>query len=158
MAKALRCTFDAQAEDAPRLAEMAGQLGYPATTEQVGAGLGLIQEDENHRVFVVECREVWAVGWAHVYVCQGLLADRQAELGGFVVDEAYHGRGVGRLLMERVERWAHRQKGSTVHVRSNVVRQTVRMPSTSASATSASRASMSTAKCSESGVLRLIGI
>jgi len=109
--------------DAGRIAVLCQQLGYPASQEQVQRRLRQIQQDESHAVYVAEQSEGRVVGWVHVYICQLVVADPQAGIGGLVVDQGYHRRGVGRLLMEQAERWA-REKGCwAVHLRSNIVRK-----------------------------------
>jgi len=113
----------ASAADVGRIAVLCQQLGYPASQEQVQRRLHQIQQDESHAVYVAEQSDGHIVGWVHVYVCQLVVTDPQTEIGGLVVDEGYHRRGVGRLLMEQAERWA-REKGCwAVHLRSNIVRK-----------------------------------
>jgi GNAT superfamily N-acetyltransferase len=98
------------------------QLGYPASQEEVQRRLNQIQQDDQHTVCGAELSG-HVVGWVHVYVCQLLVADPQAEIGGLVVDEGHRRRGVGRLLMQQAEQWA-REKGCwAVYLRSNVVRE-----------------------------------
>jgi GNAT superfamily N-acetyltransferase len=111
------------AGDAERIAVLCQQLGYPASQEEVQRRLSQIQQDKQHAVYVAELTDGRMVGWVHVYVCQLLVADPQAEVGGLVVDEGYRRCGVGRLLMQQAEKWA-REKGCwAVYLRSNVVRK-----------------------------------
>lgn len=112
----------ASAEDAGRIAVLCQQLGYPASQEQVRQRLGQIQQDEDHAVFIAEWADGHVVGWVHIYACQLVVIDRHARIGGLVVNEDRRRRGVGRLLMERAERWARDQGCGAVHLRSNVVR------------------------------------
>lgn len=112
----------ARAGDAEHIAALCQQLGYPATQEDVQRRLNQIQQDEQHAVYVAELPG-HVSGWVHVYVCQLIVADPQAEIGGLVVDEDYRRCGVGRLLMQQAEQWA-REKGCwAVYLRSNVVRK-----------------------------------
>ena len=109
--------------DAARLAELSTQLGYPATSENILGRLGQILGDREHAVFVAEARErAYVVAWVHVLVTHVLEEDSQAEIAGLVVDEAWRGRGAGRLLMERAEQWAREQGCRAVRLRSNVIR------------------------------------
>ncbi len=108
--------------DAPRIAELCGQLGYPATPEQVVQRLRRLEGDNEHAIYVAETPEAGVVGWLHVCVCRTLEVDAQAEVSGLVVNEHYRGCGIGRLLMQRAEQWA-REKGCwAVRLRSNVIR------------------------------------
>jgi GNAT superfamily N-acetyltransferase len=55
-------------------------------------------------------------------VCCLVESETFAELGGLVVDESHRGKGVGAILLEKVEDWA-RQKGcAAISVRSNIIR------------------------------------
>lgn len=112
-----------RAGDAGRIAALSHQLGYPASREEVQRRLDQVEGEERHAVYVAQLPDGNVVGWVHVYVCYLLEADPYAEIGGLVVDEACHGRGIGRLLMQRVEEWARGQGCRTVCVRSNVVRE-----------------------------------
>jgi GNAT superfamily N-acetyltransferase len=111
------------AEDAARLAELCGQLGYPAMQAQVERRLEQIQRDERHAAFVAESQDGLVLGWVHVILRQLLVADLHAELGGLIVDEDHRGCGIGRLLMERAERWARERGCQALTLRSNVVRR-----------------------------------
>jgi len=109
--------------DVARIAALSHQLGYPASSEEVQRRLNQVEAQERHAVYVAQLSDGNVVGWVHVYVCYLLEADPYAEIGGLVVDEACHGRGIGRLLLQRVEEWARGQGCRTVRVRSNVVRE-----------------------------------
>ena len=111
----------AQLADAPALARLATQLGYPSSPRQVDERLANVLEDPRHLIVaaVVEGR---VVGWAHAYVCCLVETDIFAELGGLVVDESCRGKGVGGKLLANVEKWARTQGCSAVSLRSNVIR------------------------------------
>lgn len=109
--------------DAERLTVLSGQLGYPTTPEEVRRRLKRLQQDGDHAVFVAELSNGHVVGWAHIYLCQLLIVDLQAKVGGLVVNEDYRGCGIGRLLMQRVEGWARERGCKAVSLRSNVVRE-----------------------------------
>ncbi len=113
----------ARAGDAKPIALLCHQLGYPATQEEVQRRLAQIQQDEGQVVYVAELAERQVVGWVHLYVCQLLEADPQAEIGGLVVDEGYRRGGLGRLLMQSAERWAGEKGCWAVHLRTNVIRK-----------------------------------
>lgn len=113
----------AQPEDAPALAALAGQLGYPAAPEVVAARLQALTEDDRHAVFVAMEAEGEVVGWIHVYLCLQVIADREAEIGGLVVDEAYRSQGIGTRLVQAAEDWARAYGCQGLTVRANVVRE-----------------------------------
>lgn len=105
------------------MAVLCQQLGYPASQEEVQRRLNQIQQDERHAVYVAELEDGRVVGWVHAYVCQLVVIDLHAEIGGLVVDEGHRHRGVGRLLMRQVEQWAREEGCWAVHLRSNAVRK-----------------------------------
>jgi len=112
----------AKPEDAVRLAELATQLGYPSSREQVERRLAEVLPNADHAVLVaVENGRV--IGWGHAYVCRLVESERSAELGGLVVDEEERGSGAGRLLMEHLEAWARTKGCRAVTLRSNILRK-----------------------------------
>jgi GNAT superfamily N-acetyltransferase len=113
----------ANVRDSERIAILCQQLGYPASQEEVRRRLNQIQQNERHAVYVAELPDGRLVGWVHVYVCQLVVADPQAETGGLVVDEGYRRCGIGRLLMQKVEQWAREKGCRAVYLRSNIVRK-----------------------------------
>ena len=113
----------ARARDAERISVLCHQLGYPASREEVQRRLNQIQQDEQHAVYVAELADGYVVGWVHVYVCQLVVTDPQAEIGGLVVDEGYRRCGIGRLLMQQAEHWGREKGYWAVYLRSNVVRK-----------------------------------
>lgn len=109
--------------DAPRVAPLSGQLGYPSASEQIAARLAAILSDREHVVLVAEQDSGEISGFADVFVMRTVGADPRAEIAGLVVDQSCRSQGIGRLLMVRAEEWA-REKGCTaVTLRSNVIRE-----------------------------------
>jgi GNAT superfamily N-acetyltransferase len=93
---------DARAADAERIADLLGQLGYPAGSAAVRSRLErlVIVGD---RVVVAELDEQ-VVGVAHLHVSPTIEHERPAaKLGALVVDEGHRGEGIGRALAEVVE-------------------------------------------------------
>jgi GNAT superfamily N-acetyltransferase len=90
---------DAVPADAPAVARLLDQLGYP--TEPAAAAsrlerLGIVGD----RVLVAELDGA-LVGLAHLQVTPALERDRPAaKIGALVVDESRRGEGVGRALVE----------------------------------------------------------
>ncbi|HEU5179835.1 MAG TPA: GNAT family N-acetyltransferase [Candidatus Polarisedimenticolia bacterium] len=113
----------ARLEDARSLADLATQLSYPSTPEQIVARLDRVLGYEEHAVLVAEDDEKGVVGWAHVYVHRGIEMDGRAELAGLVVDEQHRGTGIGETLMQAVEAWALEHGCASVGLRSNVIRE-----------------------------------
>src|SRR5208337_928344 len=94
----------ARQADAPRIAELSGQLGYPTTARVMAGRLKLALRAENGACFVAETREDGVVGWAQVSVTPLLEVERRAELNGLVVDERVRCKGMSvrsNVLRER---------------------------------------------------------
>lgn len=109
--------------DAPRLAHLSGQLGYPSTPDQVAERLAQIHADPEHVIFVAEQNSGEIAGWVDVFVMRTIGADPRAEIAGLVVDESCRSQGIGRLLMARAEEWAREKCCAAVTLRSNVIRE-----------------------------------
>jgi len=116
----------AYVDDSGALAELSSQLGYPSTRAQLRRRLAKILANPAHAVFIAEAHprsgDFPLAGWVHAYVERTLESEPTVEIGGLVVEESRRGFGVGRLLMERAERWARRTGCPTLTVRSNVLR------------------------------------
>lgn len=112
----------AREADAPRVAELSGQLGYPSTPEQARERLAGVLSEADHAVFVAELPASPLAGWVHVCRRLALEMDLRAEIGGLVVDAACRRRGVGRALMRRAEAWAAEKGCTMMTLRSNVIR------------------------------------
>jgi GNAT superfamily N-acetyltransferase len=113
----------AKRSDAPRLAELTEQLGYPATTEEIAERLRKLAPASVGALFVAESPHAGVVGWAHVTVNQLLEVDTRAELNGLVVADGQRSLGAGAKLLEAVEEWARKHGCTSVSVRSNVIRE-----------------------------------
>lgn len=93
---------DARASDATAIAELLGELGYPASEAAVASRL--------ERLVIVGDRVVVAevdrgvVGLAHLHVSPTIEHERPAgRLGALVVSESHRGQGIGRQLVETLE-------------------------------------------------------
>jgi GNAT superfamily N-acetyltransferase len=109
-------------QDAARLAELSGALGYPAAPEAIGTRLERLLQRAGDVVFVAEVSAGRVVGWLHGAEPELLESGRRCEILGLVVAAEHRGQGVGRLLVAAVERWAGARGLELVAVRSNVKR------------------------------------
>lgn len=109
--------------DESRIAELAGQLGYPCGAQEVRDRVERILSDPAHRVWVAELPGAGIAGWIHLFLYQVVESDLRVEVAALVVDEASRGRGVGKALMARAEEWAREHDCQAVSLRSNVKRQ-----------------------------------
>lgn len=109
--------------DAPALADLATQLGYPNTAEVIAERLAALGTVSGHAVLVaVEPSGERVIGWIHLGSTRWLESAPYAEIGGLVVDAGWRGRKVGETLARAGLAWAAANGFREVRVRSNVVR------------------------------------
>jgi len=107
-------------DDAPAIARLSGELGYPVQARTMRERLERILERDEHVVFVAETTEV--AGWIHAAEHELLEIGRHCEICGLVVGSGQRGNGIGRRLIEAVEEWAPSRGLKQISVRSNVIR------------------------------------
>jgi GNAT superfamily N-acetyltransferase len=112
----------AQRDDAPAIAALATQLGYPMIAEEAAARFAQLGRMPDHCVLVAEL-EGQVAGWAHVERRVNLESGVRAELMGLVVDSRVRRAGIGKRLVAAVEQWAVTRGLATMVVRSNVTRE-----------------------------------
>lgn len=113
----------ARPADAAKIAELSGQLGYPATAKQMKERIVDVNRDREAACFVAESSEGGLIGWVHVSTTPLLEVERRAEVNGLVVDEAARSRAVGAQLLATAEKWARGKRCKSMSVRSNVLRE-----------------------------------
>lgn len=114
---------EARAQDHARIAELAGQLMYASSANDITKRLEGMGESKEHAVFVARLAEEEIAGWIAVFVYRTVEADARAEVSGLIVDERYRSQGIGLRLLERAERWAREQGCRAIGLRSNVIRE-----------------------------------
>jgi GNAT superfamily N-acetyltransferase len=93
---------DARPEDADAIADLLGQLGYPADGAAVGGRLERLRI-VGDRVVVAE-HDARVAGFAQLHVSPSIAYERPtAKIDALVVDEAQRGRGIGRALVGALE-------------------------------------------------------
>jgi GNAT superfamily N-acetyltransferase len=108
--------------DYARLAELAGELGYPSTATDIERRLDGLRDISRHAVFVGQRPGEPIAGWICVAVQGTIESDPHVEITGFVVGEQFRSEGVGEKLLARAEDWAREQRVKSVRLRSNVIR------------------------------------
>lgn len=111
-----------QISDAPPIAKLSEQLGYPVPVEEMERRLRRLADDPDHAVLVAGLADGEVVGWIDVGVVFHLQSGAYCELGGLVVSEAVRGNGIGRELVAAAEQWAASRGLKKVLVRSNARR------------------------------------
>jgi len=113
----------AKVGDAARLAELSGQLGYPATPAETRKRMRGIRPVAQHALFVAETKADGVIGWLHVSRQPLLESDLRAEVNGLVVAEGHRSLGAGAQLLAAAEDWARKHGCKGMSVRSNVIRE-----------------------------------
>jgi GNAT superfamily N-acetyltransferase len=111
-----------QPRDYTRMAELAGQLSYPSTAEQIAQRLSKMERSGEHAVFVAQLPSGELAGWIGVFIYRCIETDVRAEVSGLVVDEQQRSKGIGQRLLERAEEWARANGCTMIGLRSNVIR------------------------------------
>ena len=112
----------ARSEDAPALAILAGQLGYPASCEELSARLPEVAANPDAMILVAgESDDVQ--GWIHVELKRSLLAPLAAQVMALVVDERRRREGIGAALLAAGEAWARERGCHSMLVGTRVTRE-----------------------------------
>ena len=113
----------ARAGDAPALAALATELGYPTDTALIEPRLSAVLGSDHDVVFVAETAGGAVVGFIHGAEKQLLVSERYVELGGLIVAAAARRRGAARLLIAAVEHWARERGVDLLRVRTRFERE-----------------------------------
>jgi GNAT superfamily N-acetyltransferase len=111
-----------EGRDAPVVAALSGQLGYPSTPEEIEHRLHGASRDPESALLVAEGGDGRVVGWTHVIGRHFLESEPFAEIVGLVVDAGARRLGVGRALATGAESWARARGYAAIRVRSNTAR------------------------------------
>lgn len=109
------------ARDVDAITDLGIQLGYDIDPSSVEAALRQAMGPAA-TVLVAEAGGR-VIGWVHGY--ESVLLQHPhpfVEIGGLVVDQEERNTGVGRALMQAIERWAESRGIAEIRVRSNSVR------------------------------------
>jgi len=94
---------DANAADAPALAPLLGELGYPVAADALASRMRRMLGRDDQRILVAE-RDGATLGLLALHVFPVLAYDRDlAMIMALVVTESARGLGVGRALIEQAE-------------------------------------------------------
>ena len=104
------------------MADLAVQLGYQCSGEEVRDRLTHMSDLNQYAMFVAEIPGGQMAGWVGAYVFRSVETPSCAEISGLVVDQNLRSRGIGKVLLDAAERWARRIGCQTMSVRSNVKR------------------------------------
>lgn len=113
-----------RAGDAPAVARLTTELGYPVDDARQARRIDdLLEDAANHAPFVaVDAGDV-PIGWAHVMRQRYLEGDATAAIMGMVVGEGRRSGGIGAALLAACEEWARGIGCSRMTVRSRATRE-----------------------------------
>jgi GNAT superfamily N-acetyltransferase len=109
--------------DLPDVARLMGELGYPASAEQVRDRLARVSGDEDYAAYVAEVDGAVAGflglqrGWAYEH------ERPYARIITLVVDAEVRRRGVGARLVEFADEWARERGAFALMLNTNVRRE-----------------------------------
>jgi GNAT superfamily N-acetyltransferase len=101
---------DAALADASAIASLVTQLGYSTAAAAMEPRLKRMLSLPHHVIVVAECSGD-VVGIAGACVDHGVEMDTYGRITALAVDEKWRGRGVGKRLVQHVERWC-RERGA----------------------------------------------
>ena len=111
------------AGDAEAVARLSGELGYPATAEQMAVRFEAMRRSSATQpaevIVAIDEGSGEVVGWLHVAVPAMLAIDAEPDIWGLVVASSHRGRGIGARLMAAAEAWALEHGYAAVWLRSN---------------------------------------
>lgn len=99
-------TRRATLDDAGAIARLAMELGYDCDEASMRRRILGIRSEADHAIFVGALGSDMIVGWIHLEVRRGVLADPFVEITGFVVGAQHRRIGVGKALMQRAHDWS----------------------------------------------------
>jgi len=108
--------------DAAAIAALSGELGYPASAQEMSVRLAVLLPQAAQFVAVAATPADDVVAWISAEHRLLLEYGEKAEIVGLVVGAAARRTGVGKALVRAVEQWAREQGLAIVSVRSNAAR------------------------------------
>ena len=108
-------------EDAEAVSLLSGQLGYPLSKDQILGNIKDVMQSKMHTAFVA-LHEKNIVGWIGAAQAMMIEVMQHCEINGLVIDEQYRGKGIGKLLIERVRQWANENGNDKLTVHCNTKR------------------------------------
>jgi GNAT superfamily N-acetyltransferase len=108
-------------EDVSVSQALLSQLGYSLDAQEVRRRYEAVTESRDHSLMVAE-QAGHVIALCHVYVRPALDKPPEPIVQALVVDQAFRGSGVGKILMAAAETWARDRGFISVALSSNVTR------------------------------------
>ena len=112
----------ATVDDAPAIALLLHQLGYPTTPESVRARVTELRDRDDSAILVAENDRKRVIGCAHVLIDHRLAEGRRGEISSIVVDDHLRSSGTGAMLVQAAAAWLKSRGVGRLRVRCNAVR------------------------------------
>ena len=104
--------------DASSVADLSTELGYPCAPHEMSSRVVRILVRTDHLLLVAESEEN-VCAWLQAHSVEIVEYGFRVEILGLVVSSRVRRKGVGRLLIARVEAWAVEIGATSIVVRSN---------------------------------------
>ena len=108
-------------KDCAHVAPLISELGYPVDPIQLQSRFEAL-DSKVHEVYVAEENGI-VCGWIHAELRTALAASKRVEIMGMIVSRNYQGKGIGKLLLQQIEKWANSKNVDIVRVTSNLARK-----------------------------------
>lgn len=95
----------ARPADAATLADLAVELGYPATATEITERLASVANADAAVLVACDAGDR-PLGWGHVELRRTLVEPLSAQVVGLVVADGSRSSGIGRELLDAMEEWA----------------------------------------------------
>jgi GNAT superfamily N-acetyltransferase len=108
--------------DAPVLAALAGELGYPTTAEELLGRLAALHPTDAAVIVSTDANER-PTGWCHVEMRRTLVEPQSALIVGLVIGDGHRSEGIGAELLAAAERWARARGCRRLVVATRITRE-----------------------------------
>lgn len=108
--------------DAPALAALAGELGYPTSPEALLGRLAALHPTDAAVLVSTDADDV-PTGWCHVEMRRTLVEPMSALIVALVIGEGHRSGGIGAVLLAAAERWARARGCQRLVVATRVTRE-----------------------------------
>jgi GNAT superfamily N-acetyltransferase len=108
--------------DAPALAALAEELGYPTTAEALLARLAALHPTDAAVIVSTDANDR-PTGWCHVEMRRTLVEPKSALIAGLVIGEGHRSAGIGAVLLAAAEAWARARGCERLVVATRITRE-----------------------------------
>ncbi len=108
--------------DAPALAALAAELGYPTSPEELLGRLAALHPTDAAVIVSTDASDV-PTGWCHVEMRRTLVEPQSALIVGLVIGEGHRSAGIGAELLAAAERWARARGCRRLVVATRITRE-----------------------------------